>query len=76
MRFYLCIQRPLQLQHVGVLLGIDVVIWKIHQETVDVEPKVKCVKIQTQSDYLLIEEEQEIMVLYVSMFKASTQCWF
>lgn len=37
----LCIQCPLQLQHVGVLLRIDVVIWEIHQETVDVEPKMK-----------------------------------
>lgn len=37
----LCIQCPLQLQHVGVLLRIDVVVWEIHQETVDVEPKIK-----------------------------------
>lgn len=37
----LCIQCPLQLQHVGVLLRIDVIIWEIHQETVDVEPKIK-----------------------------------
>lgn len=38
---HLGIQRPLQLQHVGVLLGVDVVIGKIHQQTLNVEPARK-----------------------------------
>lgn len=38
---HLRIQRPLQLQHVGVLLGIYVVIREIHQQSLDVEPEIK-----------------------------------
>ena len=36
---YLCIKGPLQLHHVGVLLGVDVVIGKVHQKSVNVQPK-------------------------------------
>lgn len=38
---HLCVQGPLQLQHVGVLLRIDVIIRKIHQQTFYVQPATK-----------------------------------
>lgn len=35
----LCIKRPLQLHHVGMLLWVDVVVWEVHQEPVNIQPK-------------------------------------
>ncbi len=37
---YLCIQCSLELEHVGILLWVDVVVGKDHREAVNGEPEV------------------------------------
>lgn len=32
------VQRPLQLQHVRILLGVDVLVWKIDQQAIHTDP--------------------------------------
>lgn len=63
--FYLCIQCPLQLQHIGILLRIDVVVRKIHQQTFNVEPGIKsnlltviteCPKLYLQYSFISIKD--------------------
>lgn len=36
---HLGIQSALQIQHVGILLGVDVSVWKHHQQPINVHPR-------------------------------------